>query len=184
MYEKLVVFRFVWAERKVIIDEVDPKIHRNFERQGWLPLIDVEHPLSATLIREFYSNLSIHSNDSNIHYVKTWIRGEEFFITLEVVASALSVPLVQQLVYPYTETPPLNDIMSNFTGTSISWGTNPRVTTHELTELNYLFLMISCHSIWPISHIHIIPIESCAFLYALFTDAPISFHTLFIRSLC
>ena len=86
-YEKLVVFRFVWAKRKVILDEVDPEIRRNFERQGWLPFIDVEHPLPAILIREFYLNLSIHSNDSNIHYVKTWIRGEEFFITLEVVAS-------------------------------------------------------------------------------------------------
>ena len=89
MYEKLVVFRSVWAERKVILDEVDPKIRRNFERQGWLPLLDVEHPPPAALIREFYSNLSIHFDCSNIHYVKTWIQGEEFVITLEVVASAL-----------------------------------------------------------------------------------------------
>ena len=148
-----------------------------------LPLLDVEHPLPVDLIREFYSNLSIHFDDSNIHYVKTWIRGEEFVITLEVVASALSVPLVQQLVYPYTESPPFDDIMSLLTDTTISWGTDPRVTSHELTELNCLFFRISCHSILPISHVHTIPIERCAFLYALITDAPISFPTLFIRSL-
>ena len=73
--------------------------------------------------------------------------------------------------------------MSLLTGTTISWGTNPRVTTHKHTELNYLFFRISYHSIWPISHIYTIPIERCEFLYALITDAPISFPTLFIRSL-
>ena len=35
----------------------------------------------------------------------------------------------------------------------------------------------------PISHLHTIPIERCAFLYALVTDAPMSFPHLFIHSL-
>ena len=73
--------------------------------------------------------------------------------------------------------------MSLLTGTTISWGTNPRVTTHKHIELNYLFFRISYHSIWPISHIYTIPIERCEFLYALIIVAPISFPTLFIRSL-
>ena len=115
--------------------------------------------------------------------MKTWIRGEEFVITPKVVASALGVPLVQQPVYPYTEFPTFDDIMLLLTGTTISWGTNPRVTTHELTELNYLFFRISYHGIWPISHRHTIPIERYAFLYTLITGAPISFPSLFIRSL-
>ena len=72
--------------------------------------------------------------------------------------------------------------MSYIIGTTIQWGTDPRVTSHELTELNYLFFRISCHSIWPISYLHTIPIKRCAFLYALVTNAPISFPTLFIRS--
>ena len=115
--------------------------------------------------------------------MKSWIKGEKYVITPEVVAFAIGVPLVQQLVYPYIESPPLNDIMSLITGTSISWGTNPQVNSFELTELNYLFFRISCHSIWPISHVHTIPIERCTFLYALITDALISFPTLFISSL-
>ena len=85
-------------------------------------------------------------------------------------------------MYPYIETPHLNVIISLITGTSISWGIDPCVTSHELTELNYLFFRISCHCIWPISHLHTIPIERCAFLYALITDAPMSFPILFIRS--
>ena len=93
-YEKLNIFRSVWAERKVILDKVNPEIHRNFESRGWLPLLDVEHPPPAALIKEFYSNLSIHSDDSNIHYMKTWIRGKEFVITPEVVATTLNIPLV------------------------------------------------------------------------------------------
>ena len=55
-----------------------------------------------------------------------------------------------------------------------------RITSHELTEIHYIFFRISCHSIWPISHLHTIPLERCAFLYALVTDAPISFLHLFI----
>ena len=94
-YEKLNTFRFVWAERKVILDKVNPEIHRNFESQGWLPLLDVDYTPPAALIREFHSNLSIHFDDSNIYYVKTWIRGEDFVITRQVVASAFNVHLVQ-----------------------------------------------------------------------------------------
>ena len=57
-------------------------------------LLDVDHPPLVVLIREFYSNLAIHSDDSNVQYVTSWIRGEEYVITPEVLASALHVPLV------------------------------------------------------------------------------------------
>ena len=73
--------------------------------------------------------------------------------------------------------------MSLITGTTIQWGTDPCITSHELTELNYLFFQISCHSIWPISYLHTIPIKRCAFLYALVTDASICFPSLFISTL-
>ena len=98
-------------------------------------------------------------------------------------SDALRVPLVQHPVYPYDESPPFDDIISFITSTSIQWGFNPRITSHELTETHYLFFRISCHSIWPISHLHTIPIERCAFLYALVIDAPMSFPLLSIRSL-
>ena len=71
-YEKLNLLRSVWAERKVVLDELDPEIRRNFERRGWLPLMDINHPPPTTLIREFYSNLSVHTYDSNTQ-VKSWI---------------------------------------------------------------------------------------------------------------
>ena len=34
-YKKLNIFRSVWAERKVVLDELDLEIKRNFERKGW-----------------------------------------------------------------------------------------------------------------------------------------------------
>ena len=71
--------------------------------KGWLPLLDIDHPPLATLIREFYLNLSVHSNDSNTQFVKSWIQGKEYVITPSVVASALGVPKVQQPVYPYDD---------------------------------------------------------------------------------
>ena len=51
--------------------------------------------------------------------VKSWIRGEEYVITPSAVASALGVPKIQQPVYPYNKTLPLDDIMLYLTGTSI-----------------------------------------------------------------
>ena len=182
-YEKLNILRNVWAERKVVLDEHNLEIRRNFECRGWLPLLDVDHPPPATLIRKFYLNLFVHSNDSNTQFVKSWIRGEEYTITPTVVASALGVPKVQHPIYPYDDSLPLDDTMSYLIGSFIQWGSNPQITSHELTEIYYLFFWISCHSIWPISHLHTIPIERCAFLYALVTDAPTSFPYLFIRSL-
>ena len=167
----------------MILNELDPEIMSKFERRGWLHFLDISHPPPIALIREFYSNLFIHSDDSNTHYVMSWIRRDEYVITPSVVAYALGMPLVRQLVYPYSETPPLDDIMSYLTGTSIQWDIHPHITSHELTEIHYLLFWISCHSIWPISHMHIIPIERCAFLYAFVTDAPMSFLTLFIHSL-
>ena len=79
----------------MILDVLNGDIRRNFESRGWLPLLDVEHPPPANLSREFYSNLSIHSDDSNTQYVRSWIKGEEYVITSSIVAIALDVPLVQ-----------------------------------------------------------------------------------------
>ena len=53
----------------------------------------------------------------------------------------------------------------------------------KLTETTYLFLRIACHSLWPISHLHTIPLERCVFLYALVSGASISFPHLFLCSL-
>ena len=115
--------------------------------------------------------------------MRSWVQGVGYTITPSVVANALRVPGVQHPVYPYDESPPLDDIMSYITGSFIQWGSDPRITTAELTKIHYLFFRIVCHSFWPISHLHTIPLGRCAFLYALVIDAPISFPYLFIRSL-
>ena len=182
LYESLNIKRNIWAERSVLLDELDPSIRANFEHKGWLPLLDIGHPRPVALIREFYSNLSIHIYDSNT-LVKSWIRGVEFTITPDVVADALGVPLVQHPVYPYDESLPLDDIMSYITGTSLWWGSNLRITSAKLTETTYLFFRIACHSLWPISLLHNISLERNAFLYTLVTDAPISFPHFFLHSL-
>ena len=69
--------RKIWAERKDLLDKLDPAIRANFECRGWLPLLDIGHPPPATLIREFYLNISIHIYDSNT-LVKSWIRDVKF----------------------------------------------------------------------------------------------------------
>ena len=64
-FEKLNSKRKIWAERSVILDEVDLAIRANLESRGWLCLLEIDHPPSTALIREFFSNLSCHVYDSN-----------------------------------------------------------------------------------------------------------------------
>ena len=182
LYEKLNSKRKIWAERFVVLDKVNPTIRANFESRGWLTLLEIDHPPPTAMIKEFYSNLSCYINDANT-LVRSWIRGVEFTITPRIVAKALGVPVVRQLVYPYVESPPLDDVMSYITGSFIQRGSDSRITSVELTETTYLFFRITCHFLWPISHLHTIPIERCVFLYALVSSASISFPHLLLCSL-
>ena len=165
-----------------MLDALDPAIRANFESRGWLPLLEIDHPPLTALIREFYSNLSCHIYDSNT-LVRSWIRGVEFTITPQVVAEALRVPVFRDAVYPYDESPSLDVVMSSITGSYIQWGSDPWITSTELTETTYLLFQIACHSLWPISHFHTIPLERCVFLYAFLSRASISFPHLFLSSL-
>ena len=117
-YEKLNSKRKIWAERSVILDEVNPAIRANLKSRGWLSLLEIDHPPPTALIREFFSNLSCYIYDSNT-VVQSWIRGVEFTITPRVVAEALGVSVVTDPVYPYDESPPINKVMSHITGSSI-----------------------------------------------------------------
>ena len=166
----------------MVLDEIDPTIRDNFKSRGWLSLLEIDHPPPTTLIREFFSNLSCHIYDSNA-LVRSWIRGVEFTITPRVVAETLGVPVVREPDYPYDKSPPLDVVMSYITGSSIQWGFDPWITFAEFTETAYLFFRIACYSLWPISHLHTIPLEQCVFLYAFVSGASISFPHLFLRSL-
>ena len=110
--------RKIWAERAVVLGEIDLAIRANFESRGWLPLLEIDHPPPTALIREFFSNLSCHVYDSNT-LVRSWIRGVEFTITPRVVVEALGVPVVWEPDYPYDESPSLDVVMSYITGSSI-----------------------------------------------------------------
>ena len=99
------------------------------------------------------------------------------------MAEALAVLNVREPDSPYDESLFLDVVMSYITGSSIQWGSDPRITSVELTETAYLFFRIASHSLWPISHFHTIPLEQCVFLYAFVSGASISFPHLFLRSL-
>ena len=118
VYEKLNCKRKIWVERLVVLYEVDPAIRANLESRGWLSLLEVDHPPPTAMIREFFSNLSCHVYDSNT-LVRSWIRGVKFTITSQIMADALGVLVVREPVYPYEESPPLDDVMSYITGSSI-----------------------------------------------------------------
>ena len=99
------------------------------------------------------------------------------------MAEALGVPVITEPVYPYAESPPIDVVMSHITGSSIQWGSDPRIMSSALSETVYLFLRVACHSLWPISPLYTIPLKQCVFLYAFMSGASISFPHLFVRSL-
>ena len=102
----------------MVLYEVDPAIRANLKSRGWLSLLEIDHPPPIALIREFFSNLSCHIYDSNA-LVRSWIRGVKFTITPRVVAEALGVPVVTELVYPYAEVSLIDVVMSYITRSSI-----------------------------------------------------------------
>ena len=57
-FENLNSKRKIWVEHFVILDEVDLAIRANLESRGWLSLLEIDHPPSTALIREFFSNLA------------------------------------------------------------------------------------------------------------------------------
>nr|POF05039.1 hypothetical protein CFP56_23574 [Quercus suber] len=128
---------------------------------------------------------NIHDPSPSLE-IGTWIQGQSFVITKADVSKALDVPRVCRPTYPYLdrlEHPPISDVMTLLCGRLVTWGSNPRINSSELTELNYIFFRIACHNIFSISHVHTIPIERCFFLYALVTDTSICFPSLFIQTL-
>ena len=80
------------------------------------------NPTPIALIREFYSNLSIYPEMIGGHYLTSWIRGQELAIDKQTISKALGVPVVRKPTYPYTDFPPVDDIMSLLCGRSVSWG--------------------------------------------------------------
>ena len=74
-------------------------------------------------------------------------------------------------------------MMSLLYGCPISWGSEPKINFCEFTKLNSLYLWITCHNIYPISHVHTVPIECCAFLYALIIDGSMCFPSMFIQTI-
>ena len=43
-FEKLNCKHKIWAERSVVLDEVDPAIRANLESRGWLSQLEIDHP--------------------------------------------------------------------------------------------------------------------------------------------
>ena len=140
-------------------------------------------PPFPALIREFYSNLSVYFEVTGGHYLTSWIRGQEFTISKQTVFEALGVPLVCKPIYPYTEFPVVDDMMSLLCGHPVFWGIDSRINPCEFIEVNSLYLRITCHNIYPISHVHTVSIDRCAFLYAFVIDSSMCFPSIFIQTI-
>ena len=101
---------------------------------------------------------------------------------MKIVSEALNVPIVRDPTYPYNPSH-TDDVMSLLCGKPDTWGSEPRIHSHEIIEYRDMLLRIACYIVFPISHIHTIPIDRCVFVYALNTNGSISFSSLFIQTI-
>ena len=85
------------------------------------------------------------------------------------------MPIVRKPTYLYTKFRVVDDMMSLLCGRPISWVSEPRINSCEFAKLNSLYLRITCHNIYPIPHVHTVPIERYAFLYAFITIGSMCF---------
>ena len=63
-FENVIQYRKIWPERQINLDELSLAVHTNLECRNWLPLCKDLQPPPVALIREFYSNLHICSDDN------------------------------------------------------------------------------------------------------------------------
>ena len=122
----LIKYRSIWSERVVVFDELSSSIGKNFESKGWLSIYSNLVSPFAAIIREFYSNFSIHSIVTS---------GQ---ITSQDVSNAFSISIVVNPIYPYVDPPSLDDVVSVLCGTPMVWTNEPRLDTGELIKDNYL----------------------------------------------
>ena len=181
-FETLIKSRCIWGERQINLHELHPSVCKNLQSRHWLSLCTNIQPPPTDLIRKFYLNLSVHEDDHG-HKVASWICGVPFTITRGNVSKALDVPIIRAPTYPYSRSPCIDDVMDVLCGRSVTQGSDRSISSSELAELNYIFFRIACHNIFPISHIHTIPVDRCFFLYALIIDSSICFPSLFIETI-
>ena len=63
-FQNLIHYRNIWPERQINLDELPLSVHQNLQCWNWLPLCKDLQPPPTALIREFYSNLHIRSDDN------------------------------------------------------------------------------------------------------------------------
>ena len=61
-FETLIKRRRIWGERQINLHELHHFIRENLQSRHWLSLCTNIQPLPADLIRELYSNLSVHED--------------------------------------------------------------------------------------------------------------------------
>ena len=93
----------------------------------------------ADLIREFYSNLSVHE-DLRGHIVASCICGVPFRLTREHVSKALDIPIIHTPTYPYSRSLRIDDVMDVLYGRSITRGSDRSISSSELTEFKLIEL--------------------------------------------
>ena len=107
--------RRIWGERQINLHELHPSICENLQSRHWLSLCTNIQPPLADLIREFYSNLSVHK-DLCGHTVASCIRGVPFKLTRERISKALDISIIRTPSYPYSRSPRIDDVIDVLCG--------------------------------------------------------------------
>uniref|UniRef100_A0A2N9GG56 Putative plant transposon protein domain-containing protein n=1 Tax=Fagus sylvatica TaxID=28930 RepID=A0A2N9GG56_FAGSY len=134
------------------------------------------------LIPEFYSNF-LNINTTTLEF-DVFLRKKKYHISPDVVATALNIPRVDQLGYPFIDqlVPLRDNMMELFCGKPTAWGTKKSNPTTEFTCEARIFNLVMSHNLLPVSHRNTLELRRAQFLYALMTGVTIDLPSVICNS--
>ncbi|KAB1206839.1 hypothetical protein CJ030_MR7G008239 [Morella rubra] len=153
-------------EREVILSEFwDTIIPTQFESRGWVSfLTDVVSPYE-NMVKEFFVN--VHDIDDKSFSFYSYLRGQKFQVTPELVARIVKLPRVSHPTYPYrkSRSPSFDSIALLLFGFPRRYRGSTLDTGDFSAEYHLISRILFTH-ILPVSHFSTLPLKRVKFLYA------------------
>ncbi|GAV91145.1 hypothetical protein CFOL_v3_34544 [Cephalotus follicularis] len=119
-----------------------------------IPLVQISDPFYIKLVKEFYSNLRMASNQNEEFALKSSVKGERIYLTARILASILNIPNTGLYVFEHKKWPEVegfhpNQILSILYPNDPNVHPNMALTTNRLPVDHRLLHHLIVHQILP-----------------------------------
>ncbi|GAV93040.1 hypothetical protein CFOL_v3_36418, partial [Cephalotus follicularis] len=119
-----------------------------------IPLVHISDPFYIKLVKEFYSNLRMASNQNEEFALFSFVKGESIYLTARILASILHIPHTGLYVFEHKKWPEVegfhpNQILSILYSNDPNVHPNMVLTTNRLSVDHRLLHHLIVHQILP-----------------------------------